>query len=225
MITNKSTRHLIFITSSLTISLLTPTHAATISLNHIFSDDPTSPLSTITPWLTITTVDTGEKQVSMEFKVANLTDPEYIKEWYFNVNDSLDLNFLSFTQTSSSGQFDAPTISKSTNFYQADSDGKYDVLLTFSINNSAEQRFTRGDTLIYTVEYTGSQPFNSSSFDFLSDPVSGNIYGPFQSAAKVNTTGTDGNGSAWIAAVPEPTTALYSLLATGLFFGFSRKRK
>lgn len=229
MTTYTSTCCLISLTSSLIIPLIAPAHASIIALNHLFSDETTSPdYVGIEPWATITTTDTALNQVTIEFKATNLTDPEYIKEWFINVNPTLDLSLVSFTNATKSSDFvvDAPEISADS--YRADTDGLYDVRLIFSeSNNSAGiERFTNGDILSYTVTYTGTQGvLDSSSFYFLSQPDAESTFGPFYSAAKVNSTGIDNNGSAWISAAPEPSGFIYSLLATGLFFGFSRKRK
>lgn len=225
------------IASSLIISQLIPADAATISLDILFSDGSTSPdYQGIKPWLKINTIDTGLNQVTMELQVTNLTEPEFVKEWYLNVNDSLNLSAISFAASSRVGEFLDPAIFQSTNTYKADGDGKYDILLSFSEGNSDNEtggqndRFTSGDILTYTVTYNGpAGAFNSSSFDYLSQS-SESSYGPFTSAAKINATGADNEGSAWIAAIssgqlPEPTTAIYALLATGLFLGVSRRRK
>jgi len=220
------------IASSLIISQLIPADAATISLDILFSDGSTSPdYQGTKPWLKINTIDTGLNQVTMELQVTNLTEPEFVKEWYLNVSDSLNLSEISFTTSSVVGQFLQPTISKSTNAYRAGSDGNYDILLSFSTSHTegGNERFTSGDILTYTVTYSGpAGVLNSTSFDFLSDSTGPN--GPFTSAAKINATGADNEGSAWIAAIssgqlPEPTSAIYALLATGLFLGVSRRRK
>lgn len=217
--------------SSLVVPLLAPLHAAmvTLPLNHIFSDESTPPSYSGTgPWLEMTTTDAGINQVTIQFKATNLIDvDEHVSEWFFNVNPSLDLSQVLFTTSSTTGDFVVLAIDQSTNAYRADADGLYDVRLRFSESNTngGIERFTGGDMLSYTVTYTGPGTMDSSSFQFLSQVDAESSYGPFYSAAHVNSTGIDGQGSAWVAVIPEPSAVMYSLLATGICLGFSRRRK
>jgi hypothetical protein len=206
--------------------LLVSSHAATVSYSFdtIFSDNPVAPAAAA-PWLLMSTTDTGTpKEVSLTFSAINLTDPEYVR--YINADPSLDLTLLTFSLTSTTGSFTAPSIGKAHNGHIADSGGLYDIHLAFSNSNSGGgiERFTDNDSLTYTVSYSGAGAFDSSSFSFIGTPNEQTLYGPYYSAARILSTGVDTLGGAWVAPVPEPSATLYSLMALGLTLGLRRKR-
>lgn len=189
--------------------------AASLQLSQIFSDGSVAPAATGQPWLTVTTTDTGTNVVLLELEAPNLTGGEYVNSWYLNLDPSLNAALLTFSLPTSVGTFDAPTISAGTNAFKADGDGLYDLVLSFSTSNSGgSPRFTDGDKVSYFVSYTGAGSVNASSFIFQSAPDGGS--GPFYSAAHIGTTGPQGNGSAWISPVPEPSSAMVAALAGGL---------
>src|SRR5437763_431802 len=75
-------------------------------------------------------------------------------------------------------------------------------------------------TLGFNQEFSGgTAPISAADFFFQSFPDGG--HGPFYAAAHVQNTGFDGNGSGWIAPVPEPTTL--TLAAAMLTIPFSRR--
>ena len=202
--------------------------AATVSYSfgNTFSDDPVAP-DGAAPWLLMSTTDTVANQVSLTFSATNLTDPEHVRWWFINVDPSLDLNMLAFSLSSTTGTFLAPSFAIGTNAHIADSAGLYDVHFTFSTNdaNGGIERFTNGDSITYTVNYTGAGTFNSSSFSFLGTPNDQTAYGPYISAARILSTGPSPDlGGAWVSAIPEPSTTLYSVLALGLTLGLRRRR-
>lgn len=186
--------------------------AATLQLDHPFGE-PDAPPAGPVPWLTVTTTDSGPNLVFVEFTATNLTGSEYISEWYLNVDPSLDVSQFSFTLESQTGSFIVPVVEKLTNGFKADGDGFFDIRLTFDSSGSNIHRFSAGDSLKYSVT-SGGGAVLSSSFSFLSAPGGGD--GPFYSAAHVNSTGVDGLESRWIAAVPEPSSALLLLVGAGL---------
>ena len=196
--------------------------AAVYQLNHAFSDGAVPPAGSL-PWLTFTTTDIGANQVRLDFEATNLGGTEYISEWYFNLDPSLDPTQLVFSSPVQTGTFSLPlAIDRGTDAYKPDGDGRYDVRLTFDETNSAAIRFMAGEKLSYTVSYTGGT-ISAGSFDFLSAPEGGS--GPFFSAAHVNSTGPGGLGSAYIAAVPEPSTAVYGGLAALAALAGGRHRR
>lgn len=205
--------------------LLFPAHAASVAmpLDILFSDEITPPAYVGSePWLLVTTSDTGANQVSMTFTAPHLTGDEFVKDWYFNVDPSLDLSQLVFTLSFNTGGFAAPTLVKTTNGHAADSGGLYDVHLSFS--STFSDRYTFGDALGYDVTYTGVGILDSSSFSFLGATNEQTLYGPYNSAAHIQSTGVGGAGSAWVGAVPEPSSILYSLLAATFSLGYRRRR-
>jgi hypothetical protein len=166
----------------------------------------TAPVSNACPWVNALFHDNGNGTVNLTLSNPHLSNNENVSGFYFNFNDALNVANLSFSPTSSSGSFTAPTISKGENSFKADGDGDYDVLFTFATGGNASQVFGVGDQVTYTISY--SSAIGSSDFAFLSAPEGGN--GPFYAAAHVQNTGINGSGGGWIAptAIPEPTTVL-----------------
>lgn len=199
--------------------------AATVSysLGTIFSNDPVSP-DAAGPWLLMSTTDTIANQVTLTLSATNLTDPEHVIDWYINVDPTLDLSLLTFTVNSKIGSFDDPAIGKLQNGHIADSGGLYDVHFAFATGGGNSARFTDDESLTFTVAYSGAGTFNASSFSFLGTPEIQTVYGPYITAAKINSTGPADNGGAWVSAIPEPSTSLYSVLALGFAVGLRRRR-
>ena len=76
--------------------------------------------------------------------------------------------------------------------FQADGDGKYDILFDFSSN---PPRFTNGETYVVDFNWTGGS-LTLASFNILAAPGGG--HGPFFAAAHLQGIST-GDGSTWIA--------------------------
>lgn len=91
--------------------------------------------------------------------------------------------------------------------FQADGDGRFDILIDFSAENA--NRLTPGEVIIFDLTST-TLGFTSDSFLVFSAPGGGN--GPFQAAAHIQNL--PNGGSDFIAEVPEPTSMI--LLGTGL---------
>ncbi len=197
-------------------SVLT-SHAATLQLDHPFGE-PDAPPAGPVPWLTVTTTSSVPNVVIIEFMTTNLTGGEFVSEWFMNLDPAMDVTQLSFTLQNQTGAFILPTIGQATNGFKADGDGFFDIRLTFDTSGTNEHRFTAGDSVRYTVSGPG---LLASSFTFLSAPDGGD--GPFYSAAHVNGTGAGGLESRWIAAVPEPSSALLLIAGAGLL-GRRRRR-
>ena len=91
--------------------------------------------------------------------------------------------------------------------FQADGDGRYDILVDFS--TAAASRLTPGETIVFDITST-TPGFTSDSFLVFSAPGGGN--GPFQAAAHIQ--GLPDGGSDFVSEVPEPASLL--LLGSGL---------
>lgn len=91
--------------------------------------------------------------------------------------------------------------------FQADGDGRYDILIAFSTENA--NRLLAGETVIFDLTST-TVGFTSDSFLVFSAPGGGN--GPFRAA--VHIQGLPNGQSDFVAEVPEPTSMI--LLGSGL---------
>lgn len=181
----------------------------------------TAPSSPTTPWITATFIDVGTNQLQLNMTAGNLVLSENIKGWYFNFDDTLDLNSLSIVANNNSA-VESVFVTKDKNNLKADGDGKYDFMFAFPTSGNL---FTSGETVVYDLTYTGGT-MNISSFNFLSSPAGG--HGPFYSAAHIQNTG-DGTGSGWIAnetttIVPEPVSSTLFVVG-GALLGFRSFRK
>ena len=72
--------------------------AAIYNLSETYGVDSVAPAGS-TPWLTLTTTtlsgaDAGK--VQLEFCASGLTGPEFVDEWYLNIDPALDSKNLSF---------------------------------------------------------------------------------------------------------------------------------
>lgn len=190
-------------------------HAAVYQLGSTFGVSSVAPAGPA-PWLTLTTSSLAGGAVELKFEATGLTGIEFASAWYLNLDPAIDPTTLVFNNAVKSGNFTLPTISLGANAFQAGPDGNYDILLEFSTAaaGGGALRFTDGDSLTYTVSRTGGL-LSEASFDYFSAPNGG--YGPYHTAAKIQATGPESLGSAWVQAVPEPHAALQAaLLASGL---------
>ncbi len=194
------------------------TEATTITfdLNYTFSG--TSP-SSDSPWLIATFTDTPEG-VLMTLQCSLESSTEFVGQngWYFNFDDALDVEALTFTQQSGVA---ASSINTGEDDIKADGDGYYDINLTWDANT-----LNNNDTVTYLI--TSTELIDALSFDFMSEPGGG--AGTYYSAAHVQGI-TGGDGSGWIGStvtsVPEPKT--FILLGIGLLglgiYGLCGRRK
>ena len=195
----------------------------TFGLNEEFSGG-TPPEGTVPPaWLTVTIDDGADYTdgiVTLTLAATNLTGSEKVKGWYLNLDPSFSPTNLVFTTPVKTGAFRDPTISKGTDAYKADGDGLYDIQFAFDHTGSASQNFGGGDSIQYTMTLSSGGTLTAASFDFLSKDAGG--HGPYLTAAHVQNTGADGEGSGWVTA-PEPATL--GILATGTVLAFLTARR
>jgi len=196
----------------------TSAHAAILSidLSVEFSGgvNPLAPPSLLiddqgTPGSVVVTLDASD----LDGNPASSGD-DRIKEWYLNLDPSLDPDDLVFSGFVKAGTFDTPSISTAVNAFKADGDGRYDILLAFA-NGNNNKTFDDGESFTFTI--SGIPSLVASSFQWLSHPDGGN--GPFITAAHVLSVTPSGD-SGWVAEpfasianAPEP--ASLTLLALG----------
>ena len=159
--------------------------------------------------------------MTLTLTATNLTGTEFVSDWAFNLDPSLDPTALSFAVGSKTGTFDDPTFGTGVDAFQEDGGGKYDIEFSFATSGSGGgiHRFGVGESGTYTI--TGISTLTANSFDFLSATGGGN--GVHPTAAHVQGIGAEGSLSGWVSA-PEPSAILLGLLgAAGLFVHIKRR--
>ena len=186
------------------------------------------PASPIRPWIDATFQTVTPGTVRLTVTNLTLTGNENVSQLYFNLNTNLKPTKLTFTLASESGLFDAPRVSTGVNKFQADGDGKYDILFNFNNAGTANNRFTARESVTYYI--SGIPNLTASDFGFLSAPAGG--AGPFYAAAHVQRIGSTSSLSGWLSAtatmplpVPEPTYKMFFLLAPAAWFVFHLSRR
>jgi len=173
------------------------------------------PASPIKPWIdaTFQTVTLG----TVRLTVTNLTlsGLENVDQLYFNLNSNLQPSKLTFKLMGESGAFNTPKVTTGVNKFQADGDGKYDILFTFNNGGSANNRFTAHESMTYYI--SGIPTLTAADFAYLSAPAGG--AGPFFAAAHVQRIGLTASSSGWLSAtdktplvIPEPSSKKLLLL-------------
>ena len=173
------------------------------------------PASPIKPWIdaTFQTVTLG----TVRLTVTNLTlsGLENVDQLYFNLNSNLLPSKLTFKLMGESGAFNTPKVTTGVNKFQADGDGKYDILFTFNNGGSANNRFTAHESMTYYI--SGIPTLTAADFAYLSAPAGG--AGPFFAAAHVQRIGLAASSSGWLSAtdktplvIPEPSSKKLLLL-------------
>lgn len=126
------------------------------------------------PWLTLTFTNISDGVVQLDIWASGLlataTDTQYVREVYLNLDPALTTSSLVITRLDESDISPIATISPvSTDAYQADGDGLYDILFGFPPATGAmpnyDGLFTYDETLSYLFTYDTDDPiFDINSF-------------------------------------------------------------
>jgi hypothetical protein len=206
----------------LAAAIVAPAQAATVTFNYDLSFGAVAP-DAPAPYATAVLDDGGSAgSVTLTMSVAGTVGGADITQMYFNLDPALDPTLLSFIRTGGTGPTAANTsISTGTDEYKADGDGLYDILFEFPPPPGSDAaKFNAGEDLVYDITGIG---LTASSFNFFSRPDGGT--GPFRSVARFQSTGSDGEGSDWVAAAPVP--AAVWLFGSGLLglVGVARRKR
>ena len=205
----------------------TPAQAGTLTFEYDLSFGQT-PAGGGTPWLTAVFDDGGSAgSVTLTMTVAGTIGGSDISELYFNLDPAMDVTDLTITRTGGTGPAGGNIdVAQGTDAHQADGDGLYDIFMDLP-PPPGNDKFEAGETLTFSITDVATL-ITASSFNFLSTPGPGESNaGPFLAAAHVQSTGTDGNDSDWIApsaVVPVPAAAWLFGSALGLL-GWARRRQ
>ena len=210
--------YLLFLTLLFVLFLHSPSIALTITYN-LDSSFPTKPNPDgSSPWLTAIFDDQGTTGSVLLTLNGSLTGDNFVTEWDFNLDPTLDPENLVFTLQTG---YTAPTatISNQIDKFKADGDGYFDIEFLFPTpNTGADPRFNDSKTISYLI--TGISSLTADDFSFQSETSGGE--GNWYTAAHIQSI-TDPAGSTWIGAsnpVPEPSTMVISslfLIGAGAF--------
>ena len=202
---------------AIALIIAAPVGAATLTYDFDISFGQTA-ASGPAPWLTATFDDGGSPgSVTLTMDALVSLGTSQIGQVYFSFDSAI--TDLLVTRVSDFSQVGAIDVSYALNDgYQADGDGKYDLLFDMPPPGNPGTRFQANEQLVYAITGTG---LTADSFNLLSTAGGGN--GPFYAAAHVLSTGVGGADSDWIAAVPVP--AAVWLFGSGLgLLGWMRRK-
>lgn len=195
----------------------------TYYFNGVFSG--ASPSGT-SPWLSATFADGGTAgHVTLTMDASNLSSGEFVSDFFFNLDPSLQASSLSYTYVSGVAYSGLDTV---TNDSKADGDGLYDIRFLFptaSGDRLGVGSGAAGSSSVYDI--FGSE-LNANAFYFLSCQKSDGCQsaggaGPFYAAAHIQ--GIPGSLSAWVAPIPEPADAAMLVAGLALMAFLARRRK
>ena len=173
------------------------------------------------PWLTFTFDDEGTAgSVKLLLETTNLVGTEFVGEWSFNLDPTLDPTDLSFEVLSRTGTFEDPTINRAVNAYGANGDGYFDIQFDFA--QPDQKRFGAGESIEYRI--TGFPGLTVGSFSHLSADKKGANGVPTEDGliTAAHVQGINDDDSGWVT-TPEPSTM--AAMAMGSLILLCRRRR
>jgi hypothetical protein len=188
------------------------------------------------PWLTATFVDwltdgsLAVGQVQLTMSASGLTGGEDVTTWLFNLDPTLTPSLLSFVRVSGTG----PSAANTNVLTSVDGQntgaccGAYDIEFDFPPPPGTQAaRFNAGESLVYSMTYSGGGTFNATSFN-VTDPDKGY----FTAAHVQDTTGPAGStkitGDTFPPEEVVPEPSFYLTIAPGMlglmYMAYRRRR-
>lgn len=168
----------------------------------------------------------GTDMVQLTLDLSDLPTAEYVDDWVFNIA-SPPAASLSIVRTGGTGPSTADIVAITQSATTGGTNmkaGIFDFGFTFDTSNSMSgaKRFNGGESLVFKI--TGTGITENSFVDY--STADGSIPGGYVSAAHVAGIALPGGGtiSGSLAAVPEPTSGVATLLSTLGFFIIRRRR-
>lgn len=182
-----------------------------------------------TPWLVLIVDDSGTAgSVSISLEARNLTDDEFVRNFYMNFDPTRDvLDLAGQGSLANIGDINLTNgCALGNNAFGADGAGRFDMFCDFQMS-AGSGRFTDGE--IFVLNLTGPAYLTANDFNFMNTGPGGNCC--WTTASHIQSIDTR-PGSGWIGGdpgddhkVPEPgTLALFGLGLTAMGFVTRRRR-
>ena len=176
------------------------------------------------PWASVSIYSVDSNTLNIELNPFNLKSDSYMRYWYLNFTDKMDVNQLKF-KTIGGNSNTEPSVSTGIDSFNVSKGGKFDIRVHFP--EAYQQRFFGGESVL--LEVTAVNPIDASMFNFGSYTKKSDE--SYYSALEVWGVGEKDEkgviGSNSSVAVPEPSTYLMlgSLLALACLGRIFKRRK
>lgn len=195
----------------------------------LFSDGAVAPTGSA-PWVRATLDDSfgGGSTVRLTLDALGTLNEADVTQLYLNLNpaisplpDNISISFVSAT-----GSVGTVVTDSGTDGFKADGDGLYDILIDLPPPPGDDaSRLNAGESIVFDITRADGA-LTALDFFGLSTPENGDNPGPFLAAVKLQVTGDDENGSAWVSATLVPLPAAGWLLISSLgLLGFVARRR